>query len=201
MKNFIVFSLFFISLSVIVGLYLHIQSLSKTIDIYSTDFQAKVFLENIISNLIEKEISQYKVSNMELKGNLELLNKLKELCINGTIFVFSFGDTSCDVCIDNAFKELSMFPDFEGNEKFIVLTNIRDTKQFKAISNLHNKYLFINVEESLYLDNTNKYMPPMFFILNNGELDPKNLFFYVKEVPELNMKYFEFINSTYFDKI
>jgi rRNA maturation protein Rpf1 len=146
---------------------------------------------------MEKEISQCKVSNMELKGNPLSLNKLKEICENSTIFVFSFGDTGCEVCIDDAFKELSKFPNLE-NERFIVLTNIRDAKQFNAISNLHNKYLFINVEGDLYLDNANKYMPPVFFILNSGELKPKNLFFYIKEVPELNRKYFEFINSTYF---
>jgi hypothetical protein len=157
-------------------------------------------LENIIKNLIEKEISQHKVSGMELKGNPQILNKLKELCKNATIFIFSFGDTSCDVCIDNAFKELSKFPNFEVNDRFIILTNIRNAKQFKAISNLHNKYLFINAEGDLYLDNSNKYMPPMFFILNNGELEPQNLFFYVKELPELNIKYFEFINSTYFNE-
>jgi hypothetical protein len=197
MKNIILSLLFFISVSVIVVLYLRIQSLNKSIDMYLVDFQNKILLENIVNNLIEKEISQCKVSNMELQGNPVSLNKLKQLCENATIFVFSFGDTGCDICIDDAFRALSKFPNFEVNERFIVLTNIQDTKQFKAISNLHDKYLFINVEGDLYLDNSNKYMPPMFFILNNGELVPKNLFFYVKEIPELNRKYFEFINSTY----
>jgi hypothetical protein len=200
MKNFIVSLLFLTILSVAVGLYLHIQSLNKKIDRSLADFQDRtVLLENVISNLIEKEISQNRVSGMELKGDPLLLNKLKELCKNAAVFVFSFGDAACDICIDNAFKELSMFSNFETNERFIVLTNIRNAKQFQAISSLHNKYLFINVEGYLYLNNSNKYMPPMFFILNNGELEPKNLFFYVKEVPKLNMKYFEFINSTHFN--
>ncbi|MDR2406699.1 MAG: hypothetical protein LBE13_01085 [Bacteroidales bacterium] len=87
MKNLIFPLLFLLSLSVVVGLYLHIQSLNKSIDRYLADFQDKVFFENIIKNLIEKEISQHKVSGMELKGNPQILNKLKELCKNATIFI------------------------------------------------------------------------------------------------------------------
>jgi hypothetical protein len=160
-------------------------------------------MENALQNLMEHEISHYKVSDMELKGDPQLIERLKNLCTDNVLFVFKFGDMSCDICVDDAFMELSKFKKFDNNEQFMIITNFQDFKKFKAISNLYkDKYSFINIEYStnLYLNKEDEILPPVFFILIEGDLIPQKIFFYFKELPKLNQDYFELINSIYFAK-
>ena len=157
----------------------------------------------LFNGYIEREIAQFKMSDMELKGCSNVLNMLQELCRNDTIFVFCFGESSCETCIDAAFTELSEFSEFTANKQFIIVTHFKNRKHFEILSNLHKgKYFFINAEcdSGIYLNEDNKYLPPVFFILSNGKLYPRKLFFYPKELPQLNKKYFRLILDMYFNK-
>jgi hypothetical protein len=122
------------------------------------------------------------------------------MCTDNVLFIFRFSGSGCEVCIDDVFIGLSKFARFMNNNSFLIITDFQDMNKFNAISSLYkDKYSFINIvnRNNLYINEKDEILPPVFFILSNGELRPKNIFFYFKELPELNKKYFEFITSNY----
>jgi hypothetical protein len=159
-------------------------------------------MKNTLRDLMEKEIAQYKISDITLKGDSELLSKIKEMSKNKALFIFRFGDTSCDLCVENAFIELSNYQKFSNNKQFLIITHFQDLRRFRAISNLYKgKYYLINIEYStnLYIEHKEESLPPVFFVIDQGDIKPKKVFFFLKELPEINKKYFDLISSTYFD--
>jgi hypothetical protein len=200
-KLIIYVSIIVLVLSTIVGTYLYNRNVRKNMDLQIV--AAREQISQLFDGFIEREMAQFKLSNMELKGCSNVLDRLKDLCMNDTLFVFCFGETSCEPCIDAAFTELSAFTEFAANKRFLIVTHFKDRKRFEILSNLYkDKYFFINAEcdSGIYIDEANKYLPPVFFILNNGKLYPQKLFFYPKELPQLNKKYFRLILDMYFNK-
>ena len=155
---------------------------------------------SFIETVIEKEIAQYKLSDLSLQGDSVLIDSLASLVQkNKFLFIFKFDEFSCDVCIKEAFSILDQYENLRKNEKFYIIVSYQDERKFKILNNMYKeKYNIINIKynDKLYLLDYNKDVPPMFFILNNEKhLTPKKLFLFFKEIPDINRKYLDIINS------
>jgi len=155
---------------------------------------------NLIESFIEKEIAQYKLSDLPLKGDSILIDSLSlTIQKKGFLFVFKFDEFSCDVCIKEAFSILDQYEGLKQNDKFYIIVSYQDERKFKILYNMYKeKYNIINIKysEKLYLSNFEFDTSPIFFVLDNKrDLTPKKLFFFLKELPEINQRYLDLIGE------
>jgi hypothetical protein len=155
-------------------------------------------VQQAMDNMIEAEIAQYMLSEKSLQGDSVLLCTLQEKCNTLPLFVFRFGDNSCDICVDNALLELTEIQRKKGINNILVIVNYQDLRRYRDIVNRYKGiFSFLNIEYGtyLYLENKNESLPPHFYILDDKNLIPKKLFFFVKECPELNQRYLDLISG------
>jgi len=158
----------------------------------------------VLSSIADREMLQYRLEGQELKGDSTLLDDLRARSQQTPILVFRFGDTSCDLCYNHALLQMCAFNALVDNSRVIAIVNFQDLKMVDGLKQMYrDKFQYINIEYGtrLYLEKPQETLQPYFFVLENGSLSPKNLFFYVKESPELNEKYFTFIASHYFGSV
>jgi len=157
-----------------------------------------VELQNSITNLINKDILQYKLNNISLKGDSNLLADIVRRSQSSPLVICRFGEFSCETCIDEAMLQLIKNEKSINKDNFLIITHFQDHIRFREILtkyNDQNRFSFQNIEygQNLYIKDIDEILPPYFFVLESESLIPQKLYIYTKDCPEMNQLYFDLI--------
>lgn len=130
--------------------------------------------------------------NPQVKRDFRMSDLVKK---NEPLLFFRFKETDCDACIQQVLGLLKNITTQLPNQRIIILSGYKNVRQFYAYANSENKLFEVyNINELPILPDN--YDKPYFFVLN-GNLELRDVFFYVKEDVDLTIDYLKCIVHKY----